>query len=101
MPSMKAGMITVKLRYNGQGYVLAFCNSSWAVAIASESQCINYESGLSKLQSIIPNQIPYCTESSFGLGPAKLRKRSNLHLKNCYRCETETVVHHDHHKNRI
>lgn len=81
--------------------MLACCNSNWAwlysqhVVIAF--QLTNYESGLSKLQSIIPNQFPYCSECYFGLGSAKLRKVSNLHyLKKCYSwqerlCTTTTV----------
>jgi hypothetical protein len=31
------------------------------LAAVIASQLTNYEGGLSKLQSIIPNQIPYCT----------------------------------------
>ncbi len=49
------------------------------LAVVIASQLTNYESGLSKLQSIIPNQFPYCTECYFGLGSAKLRKGSNPH----------------------
>ena len=85
-------MIESKLSCNGQEDVLA-SNWPWAwlysqhVVIAL--QLTNYESGLSKLQSIIPNQFPDCSECYFDLGSAKLSKGSKLHhLKKYYSCQT-------------